>query len=50
MATDIDENILRRATAARYGYRSVADVPDEYRKKYLMADGDEYVVLVYVKE
>lgn len=44
VATDIDENILRKATEARYGYRSVADVPDEYRKKYLMADGDEYVV------
>jgi chemotaxis protein methyltransferase CheR len=44
VATDIDENMLRRVTAARYGDRSVADVPEEYRKKYLIEDGDEWVV------
>jgi chemotaxis protein methyltransferase CheR len=43
-ATDIDENMLRKAAAARYGCRSVNDVPDEYRAKYLIEDGDEYVV------
>ncbi len=43
-ATDIDENMLRRVTAARYGRRSVKDVPEEYREKYLIADGDEFVV------
>jgi len=44
IATDIDENMLRKVVAARYGSRSVTDVPDEYRKKYLIEDGDEYVV------
>ena len=44
VATDIDENMLRRVAAARYGDRSVADVPEEYRKKYLIEDGDEWVV------
>jgi hypothetical protein len=44
IATDIDENMLRKVVAARYGYRSVNEVPDEYREKYLIEDGDEYVV------
>jgi chemotaxis protein methyltransferase CheR len=44
IATDIDENMLRRVAAARYGDRSVADVPEEYRKKYLIEDGDEWIV------
>jgi chemotaxis protein methyltransferase CheR len=44
VATDIDENMLRKVAAARYGYRSVNEVPDEYRKKYLIEDGEEYVV------
>jgi chemotaxis protein methyltransferase CheR len=44
IATDIDENMLRKAVAARYGRRSVNEVPGEYRQKYLIEDGDEYVV------
>ena len=43
-ATDIDENMLRKVRAARYGQRSVHDVPEEYRGKYLIQEGDEYVV------
>jgi chemotaxis protein methyltransferase CheR len=44
VATDIDENMLRKTAAARYGLRSVQDVPDEYRAKYLTQDGEEYTV------
>jgi chemotaxis protein methyltransferase CheR len=44
VATDIDENMLKHVAAARYGARSVAEVPDEYREKYLIEDGDEWVV------
>ena len=45
VATDIDENMLRKVVvAARYGCRSVNEVPDEYREKYLIEDGDEYMV------
>lgn len=44
VATDIDENMLRKVAAARYGCRSVAEVPDEYRAKYLIEAGDEWVV------
>lgn len=44
VATDIDENMLKHVTAARYGARSVHDVPDEYREKYLIEDGDEWIV------
>jgi chemotaxis protein methyltransferase CheR len=44
IATDIDENMLRKVVAARYGSRSVNEVPDEYRGKYLVEDGDDYIV------
>jgi len=44
VATDIDENMLKRVVTARYGARSVADVPDEYLKKYLVPSGDEWAV------
>ena len=44
VATDIDENMLRKVVGARYGSRSVNEVPDEYRGKYLTQDGDEYIV------
>jgi len=44
IATDIDENMLRKVKAARYGQRSINDVPQEYKDKYLIAEGDEYVV------
>jgi chemotaxis protein methyltransferase CheR len=44
VATDIDENMLARVAAARYGARSVGDVPEEYRQKYLIEDGDEWLV------
>jgi len=43
-ATDIDQNMLRKVAAARYGQRSVNEVPDEYREKYLVEEGEEYVV------
>jgi chemotaxis protein methyltransferase CheR len=44
VATDIDENMLRKVTAARYGHRSVADVPAEYKQKYLIENGEEWLV------
>jgi len=44
VASDIDENMLQKVAAARYGERSVKDVPEEYRDKHLTRDGDEYVV------
>lgn len=44
VATDIDENMLRKVVAARYGFRSINEVPDDYRQKYLIEDGGEWVV------
>ena len=44
VATDIDENMLERVVAARYGCRSVNEVPDQYREKYLIERGEDYVV------
>ena len=42
--SDIDENMLRKVVGARYGPRSVGEVPEQYRQRYLIEDGDEYVV------
>ncbi|MGD0438001.1 MAG: protein-glutamate O-methyltransferase CheR [Bryobacteraceae bacterium] len=44
VATDIDENMLRKVAAGRYGCRSVNEVPDQYREKYLIEDEDEWLV------
>jgi chemotaxis protein methyltransferase CheR len=44
VATDVDENMLRKVAAARYGERSVNDVPAEFREKYLTKMGDEFAV------
>jgi chemotaxis protein methyltransferase CheR len=44
VATDIDENMLRKVAAARYEQRSINDVPQEYKDKYLIAEGEGYVV------
>jgi chemotaxis protein methyltransferase CheR len=43
-ATDIDENMLRKVAAARYNARSVANVPDEFRDKYLVGGGEDWTV------
>jgi chemotaxis protein methyltransferase CheR len=44
IATDIDENMLKKVAAARYGPRSVHEVPEEFRDKYLIKQGDDYLV------
>jgi chemotaxis protein methyltransferase CheR len=45
VATDIDELMLKKTAAARYGTRSVKDVPDEFKAKYLRAEHGEYQVV-----
>ncbi|MGO9258175.1 MAG: CheR family methyltransferase [Bryobacteraceae bacterium] len=44
VATDIDQNVLNQAARARYGARSVNEVPPEYAAKHLIANGDSYTV------
>ena len=44
VATDIDENMLGQAMRARYWWRSIRDVPAEYLDKYLIKDGDSYLI------
>ena len=44
IATDIDENVLQRARNAHYGDRAVAEVPEEYRNKHLLEDGEDWLV------
>ncbi len=44
IATDIDENVLQRARDACYGDRAVAEVPEDYFKKHLSEDGEQWRV------
>ncbi len=44
VATDIDENMLRKVTAARYGYRVRQRRSRRIPGKYLIEDGDEWIV------
>jgi chemotaxis protein methyltransferase CheR len=44
VATDIDQNVLNQAARARYGSRSVHEVPAEYLTRHFIASGDSYVV------
>ena len=44
VATDIDENMLKHACAGSYGVRSVRFVPDPYKSKYLIRQGELYSV------
>ena len=44
IATDIDQNVLDMAARARYGARSVKDVPADYLGRHFIPVGDEYSV------
>ena len=44
VATDIDQNMLAQGARARYWWRSIRDVPAAYLEKYLVKDGDSYIV------
>ena len=44
VASDIDQNMLATAARARYWSRSVRDVPPEYLEKYLIKEGESYIV------
>ena len=44
VATDIDQNVLNQAARARYGQRSVSEVPPEYLEKHFLIHGDTYTV------
>ena len=45
VGTDIDQNVLAQAAAAKYAWRSVREVPAEYLDKYFSQEGDCYRVL-----
>ena len=44
VGTDINEEFLERAARGRYGSWSLRRMPDEWRRLYLDADGDGFVV------
>jgi chemotaxis protein methyltransferase CheR len=50
ISSDIDTNILRRASQARYSARSVQNVPAPWLRKYFRSEGDEYQLLNEVRQ
>jgi chemotaxis protein methyltransferase CheR len=44
IATDIDQNVLNQAARARYGARSVNEVPPDYLARHFIAGTDTYTV------
>lgn len=49
-ATDVDPNVLSRASAGVYPQSIVADVPPDMLNKYFSADGDNYVASRHLRE
>ena len=44
VATDIDQNVLNHAAKARYGARSVHEVPPDYLERHFIHTGDTHTV------
>ncbi len=49
MATDIDDEILKKAKAGVYTSRSIANVPKEFLNKYFRQEGNNYIVTDDIK-
>jgi len=49
-ATDIDERALDRASQGKFSGESVAAIPAPLTQRYLVADGDEYIVSKSLRE
>lgn len=49
IATDLDDGILDKARAARYGEKSLEKLPSEFRRDYFHRDSDGYVVKNEIK-
>ncbi|MDZ5471204.1 protein-glutamate O-methyltransferase CheR (plasmid) [Bacillus sp. 31A1R] len=50
LATDLDENVIKRAKVGAYPERSLNEVPDDIRKKYFTQDGSFYHVSEEIKK
>ncbi|AMX83098.1 chemotaxis protein CheR [Geobacillus subterraneus] len=50
LATDIDENALARARLGLYSERSLAELPEEMKKKFFTKDGEYYKIDEKVKQ
>ena len=44
VGTDVDQNVLNQAARARYGARSVNEVPPDYLSRHFIAHNDSYTV------
>ena len=49
LATDIDENVIKRAKFGAYTDRSLNEVPEEMKKKYFTKDGSLYLISDEIK-
>ncbi|OQP05925.1 chemotaxis protein CheR [Geobacillus sp. 46C-IIa] len=50
LATDIDENALARARLGLYSERSLAELPEEMKKRFFTKDGEYYKIDEKVKQ
>lgn len=49
IATDIDEAILAKAKAGRFDEKTIAGIPSDYRSKYVINEGNDYIVKDEIK-
>jgi len=49
LATDIDDNVIKRAKFGAYADRSLNEVPEEMKKKYFVKDGSMYLISDEIK-
>ena len=49
MATDIDKQVIEKAKLGLYNDKSIAAVPDEFKKKYFTKVGPSYKISDEIK-
>ncbi len=50
LATDIDKQVIEQAKAGLYSEKSIANVPDEFKKKYFTKVGSSYQISEDIKK
>ena len=49
IATDIDKQVLDKARLGLYNEKSIAGVPDEFKRKYFQKTGSSYQISSEIK-
>ena len=50
MATDLDRDVMERASIGLYNHKAYLTVPDAYRHKYFVKDGEFYRISDEIKK